>query len=112
MTLLLSLGACANQTVRVYESTGEKQCEGGGVTLSESKVRLTNAGIDVLDSKCGIRTGVGVLAVCGGTTVNIHTHKIKTHDLEKAKGMGFANLSTLVNKASGTGYEFKQCPSA
>jgi|GEM_PF-5109500 len=39
MALLLSLGGCANQTVRVYENTGKRQCEGGGVTLTENAAR-------------------------------------------------------------------------
>ena len=112
MGLLLSLVGCANQTVRVYEDTGEIQCEGGGVTLSENKAKLTNAGIDVIDSQCGVQTGIAVMAVCGGSTVNIHTHEIKAHNLDKAEELGFANITTLVNKESGTGYEFKPCPDA
>ncbi len=112
MALLLSLEGCASQTVRVYENTGERQCEGGGVTLTENAAKLTSAGIDVIDSKCGIQTGVAVMAVCGGSTVNIHTHEIKAHDLDRAEELGFENIIALVSKESGTGYAFKQCPDA
>src|SRR5690606_18097272 len=95
MTVLLSLGGCANQDVQVYEDTGERQCEGGGLTLAKSQARLTSAGIKVQSSACATRTGIAVMAVCGGPTTNIHTHSINARDLASAQELGFEVLDTL-----------------
>lgn len=110
MTVLLSLGGCANQSVQVYEDTGGRQCEGGGLTLAESQARLTNAGIKVQSSACATRTGMAVMAVCGGPTTNIHTHSISAQDLASAQELGFEVLDTLVSEEQGIGYELKPCP--
>lgn len=110
MTALLFLGGCASQSLQVYEQTGEKQCEGGGLTLAESQAKLTSAGIAVQDSSCGIQTGVAMMAMCGGPTANIYTHKINADDFEKARQLGFADLESLVNSERGTGYELQPCP--
>lgn len=110
LTALLALGGCASQNVQVYEDTGERQCEGGGLTLAESQARLTKAGIKVRSSACATRTGMAVMAVCGGPTTNIHTHSINARDLASAQELGFEVLDTLVSEEQGIGYELKPCP--
>ena len=112
LVLLLPLLAWANQTVLIYQSKGEKQCEGGGVSLSDSRQKLRNAGVEVIHSKCGYRTGVEIMAVCGASTLKILLHEIKVSDLEKAEDIGMQRAGTLVSKEEGTGYEFRQCPNA
>jgi len=109
LAFILALGACTNETVRVYESTGERQCEESGTTLSESRAKLADAGVEVHGSQCGMRTGIAVPAVCGGPTVNIHSHQINAHDIEKAMELGFENISTLVSEERQTGYELGRC---
>jgi len=110
--MFFSLVGCATQTVFVYESKGEKQCEDSGLTTLESKEKLSNAKVEVIDSKCGIETGISVIFVCGGPTTSIIIHKIKDADLSKAKELGFENVINLINKERGTGYEINECKSA
>jgi len=109
LVFILALGACTSETVRVYEDTGERQCEESGIKLPESRAKLEDAGVEVLNSQCGIRTGIAVPAVCGGPTVNIHTHQINTNDIEKAKALGFEDISRLVDEERQTGYELGRC---
>ncbi len=110
LVLFLPLPTWAKQTVLIYESKGEKQCQGGGVTLSESRQKLTNAGVEVIESNCGYRTGVAVIAVCGAPTLKILLHQIKASDLEKAKDIGMERVGMLVSNDDGNGFEFRRCP--
>mgnify|MGYP000435621488 CR=1 FL=1 len=112
LLVFFPLVGCAAQTVLVYESKGEKQCMNNGITMLESKEKLSNKNIEVVDSKCGRRTGVSVMAMCGGPTTSIIIHEIGDADLSKAKELGFENIINLVYKDLGSGYEMHECKSA
>ena len=73
--LALFLAACPKDTVTtedraaqegsvapgdslVFADRGARQCESDGISLEASAQILIDAGIDVIDSACGIRTGV------------------------------------------------------
>ena len=112
VTLLLA--ACVEDSVTldnslVYANREVRQCESDGVSPEESAQILINAGIDVINSTCGIRTGVEYPAVCGRGTVDILVHEIRSVNLSDAEQLGFQEISTLIDAAVGTSYELVDC---
>ena len=124
--LALFLAACPKDTVTtedraaqegsvapgdslVFADRGARQCESDGISLDASAQILIDAGIDVINSACGIRTGVAYPAVCGEGTVDIVVHEIRTVNLADAETLGYLEINTLVNAAVGTGYELVDC---
>lgn len=93
----------------VYADRGARQCESDGMSLEASAQLLIDGGMDVVNSTCGIRTGVDYPDVCGGGTVDILVHQIRTVNLSDAEPLGFQEINTLVNAAAGTGYELINC---
>lgn len=93
----------------VYADREVRQCETDGVSPEASAQILINAGIDVLQSTCGIKTGIEYPAVCGGTTADILVHEIRSVNLPDAEQLGFQEIGTLTNAAAGTSYELLDC---
>lgn len=93
----------------VYADREARQCESDGVSLEASAQILINAGIDVLQSTCGIKTGVEYPAVCGGGTADILVHEIRSVNLPDAEQLGFQEISALIDAAMGTSYELLDC---
>jgi hypothetical protein len=93
----------------VYADREVRQCESDGVSLEASAQTLINAGIDVLQSTCGFRTGVEFPAVCGGATADIVVHEIRSVNLLDAEQLGFQEISTLIDAAAGTSYQLVDC---
>ena len=79
----------AEQLIWIYEARGDKQCEQGGTTLEESSAKLTDSGVEVQESRCGVRTDRMYPSVCGGKTGNILLHLISQDKLDAALEMGF-----------------------
>lgn len=102
-------GSLAPGDSLVFADRGARQCESDGISPEASAQILIDAGIDVIDSGCGIRTGVEHPAVCGEGTVDILVHEIRTVNLPDAEPLGYLEISTLVNAAAGTGYELVVC---
>jgi len=96
-------------TVSIYMDRGARQCESDGMSPDDSAQTLIVAGIDVLQSSCGIRTGVAYAAVCGGETGQIILHEIRAVNLPTARQLGYELASTLIDPASGTGYQSVGC---
>ncbi len=85
-----------NTVSGVYRSTGRLQCqEDSGLTLDTVKEQLIEAGIDVLEAHCAIRTDVMCAAVCGGETGRIYLFHIRTENLPDAEPLGFGNVEEL-----------------
>ena len=95
--------------ILVYADREVVQCESDGVPLEASAQILINAGIDVLQSSCGIRTGVEYPAVCGGITGDILVHEIRSVNLPDAEQLGFQEIRTLIDAAAGTSYQLVDC---
>ena len=95
----------------VFEDRQSLQCESDGITSAASAQRLINAGIDVLSSTCGYRTGVAFAAVCGGATGEILVHEIRAANVEDAVPLGFAEITSLVDVdvGAGLGYALIDC---
>lgn len=93
----------------VYSDREVRQCESDGVSLEASAQILIDAGIDVIKSTCGIRTGVEYPAVCGGATGDILVHEIRSVNLSDAEQLDFQEISTLIDAAAGTSYELVDC---
>jgi len=93
----------------VYADREVRQCESDGFSPEASAQILINAGIDVLQSTCGIRTGVEFPAVCGGATGDILVHEIRSVNLADAEQLGFQEISTLIDAAAGTSYRLVDC---
>jgi len=117
VVVLLLVTACSggeNTTtdpsdVLIYVDRGARQCESSGMSADESAQTLIVAGVDVLQSSCGIRTGVAYAAVCGGETGQIILHEIRAVNLPTARQLGYELASTLIDTASGTGYQSVDC---
>ena len=95
--------------ILVYADREARQCESDGVSPEASAQILINAGIEILQSTCGIITGVAFAAVCGGGTADILVHEIRSVNLPDAEQLGFQEISTLINAAADTGYELVDC---
>ena len=93
----------------VFQDRGSIQCQSDGMTPEESAQTLIDAGIDVLNSTCGYRTGVAFPSVCGAPTGEILVHQIRGVNIEHAVQLGFADIETLVDPEKGTGYELIDC---
>ena len=111
----LLLAACTGDSdtapgdILVYADRGARQCESDGISPEASAQTLINAGIDVLLSTCGIRTGIVFPAVCGAGTGDIVVHEIRAVNLPDAEQSGFRLISTLIDAAEGTGYQLVDC---
>ena len=99
----------ASETVLVFADRGSSQCELDGISPEASAQTLITAGIEVLRSTCGIRTGVFFPAVCGGETGEIVVHEIRSVNLPSAEGLDFRLVDTLVDPVAGTGYRLVDC---
>lgn len=94
----------------VFEGRGRLQCDfTGGITPAQSAMKLTGAGVDVLQSGCGVMTGVAFAAVCGGPSGEILLHEIRTVNLDTAERAGFIPAQELVSRSAGTGYAWVNC---
>ena len=117
------LGACGGETtegksptekitsgdVLVFESRQAIQCGSRGLTTQQSAQKLVNGGIDVLESNCGVNTGVAFATLCGLGTGDILIHKIRRVNLADAEQLGFSSVATLQNPAAGIGYAKVDC---
>jgi len=95
--------------VLVYESRQAIQCDTRGLTTQQSAQKLVNGGIDVLESNCGVMTGVVFAAVCGNGNGDILIHKIRRVNLADAEQRGFSSVDTLRDPVAGTGYAKVDC---
>lgn len=114
----LALAACSNEqgggdgtapATLVFKDRGARQCETDGMSAEQSAQQLAEAGIDVLDSTCGRRTGIAFTTVCGAGTGDILVHEIRDTNVTHAEELGFERIETLVNAEQGTGYELLDC---
>lgn len=99
-------------TVKVFIGNGHTQCNNNAMPLSQTQMMLVNAGIDVLDSACGVVTGVAFAAVCGGATGEINLHTIRLVNLADADRLGFKDVAVIGvdPQVPGTGYQEVTCP--
>ncbi|MEW5249705.1 hypothetical protein [Microbulbifer discodermiae] len=83
------------QMLWVYQARGNRQCEGGGISLEESAGKLTENGIAVQESSCGGRTDRLYPSVCGGPTGDILLHLIHRDSLDASLELGFDPVSRI-----------------
>lgn len=93
----------AEELIWVLESSGSKQCEGGGIGPEESARKLTDSGVQVQESRCGVRTDRMYPSVCGGPTGEVLLHLIGQDSLDAALELGF-------DPADQVEYQHKSCP--
>ena len=107
-SILLILAACASDAdsviessvstiftteLNVYISNGQQQCFNSALPINTTKGYLTDAGIAVSAQSCGLLNGVMYSSVCGGSTGQVHVFTIDENNLDKAKDLGFDELS-------------------
>jgi hypothetical protein len=78
----------------IYRDTGAIQCESDGLSISEMRQQLDEAGIAVHDSACGA-DGKMYTTVCGAASGRIGMFEITASDLQTAAAMGFEPLNHL-----------------
>ena len=101
-------GGKAGDTV-VYESRASVQCGSSGMSPEQSAEKLTNAGLQVVQSACGVITGVSFPAVCGGSDGKILLHQIPATNLRDAEVLGFNSAALLHDPSTGRDYERVNC---
>jgi len=79
----------AEELIWVFQARGNRQCEGGGISLEQSNAKLTGNGVEVQESRCGTRSDRMYPAVCGGPTGDILLHLISQESLDAALELGF-----------------------
>ena len=99
LVALFLLSACGggdspSANINLYKYAGSVQCTGGGLTLPEMTLQLTNASIQVLSSSCGTDGNV-YAAVCGGADGRIGIFEVPSSQEQAASAVGFAPLSNL-----------------
>lgn len=97
------------ENIIVYISKGNTQCNDDGLSADDSSQVLVNAGIDVIETFCGVTTGLSVAAVCGGVTGDILAHEIREVNLSRAKELGYKAIETLVDAEKMIGYKINKC---
>lgn len=95
----------------VYESRASVQCGWSGMSPEQSAQKLTNAGLQVVQSACGVITGVSFPAVCGGPDGKVLLHQIPATNLRDAEVLGFNSATLLTDPATGRDYERVNCQS-
>ena len=101
-------GGKSGDTV-VYEGRASVQCGSSGMSPEHSAQKLTTAGIEVVQSACGVITGVSFPAVCGGPDGKILLHQIRGTHLRDAEVLGFSSAALLIDPATGRNYERANC---
>ena len=86
----------------IMQPRGSRQCEGGGISVEQSRGKLTQNGIAVIESRCGVRTDRMYPSVCGGATGDILLHRIKSDMLDAALELGFDPVGNVP-------YTFSSC---
>ena len=94
LVLTVLISACGGESsspenVVVVKSSETIQCEGGGFTLQEIGTPLSEAGINVLQSRCGYLKGVANADVCGAPTLDVYLFTIPRSSLDTAEAMGY-----------------------
>ena len=90
LTTLITLSACGEDSdVDVYISTGEKQCLGGGLSITQAESYLLDAGIEVKAQNCGVLTQINFASVCGGSNGKLYVFTIDGHNANLAENIGF-----------------------
>jgi hypothetical protein len=111
------LGACGGDETPgvmpgdtlVYESRQAITCGTRGLTTQQSAQKLINGGVDVVQSNCGVITGIALPAVCGIDSAEIIIHEIRRANLRDAEQRGFHPVRELVNPVQGFGYDKVDC---
>jgi hypothetical protein len=101
-----------DDTAQVFRLTGKTQCANDGLTLAQTNAMLIQGGLDVLESSCGVITGVAFPAVCGAGTPNINLHRIRKVNIPDAERLGFTDVRDIGMKPGvpGTGFQVVDCP--
>lgn len=95
--------AVEEESIWVVEARGNRQCEGGGISLEESSAKLSGNGVKVLESRCGVRTDRMYPSVCGGATGDILLHRVSQSHMDAALELGF-------DPAAQVQYSMSACP--
>ena len=104
-------GLESDQITDVFISNGHTQCADDALTPAQTAMVLIEDGVDVLDSSCGVLTGVAFAAVCGGATGEINIHRIRPENLRDAERLGFRNVADIGSALdlAATGYVEVEC---
>ena len=90
-------------TLWVVQARGNRQCEGGGVSLEQSRTKLEASGIPVAESRCAVRTDRMYPSVCGGATGDLLAHRIPASKLDAALALEFDPATQIPHR-------FTECP--
>ena len=88
--------SCAQRTTElVYDTRVILQCEEAtNISPSQSAKILSDEGIDVIATSCGIKTGMVVIAMCGAPSLSIIVHEIQAENLQDAEMLGFSKVES------------------
>lgn len=83
-------------SVVAVKYTGERQCEGGGVSVASLRAQLTEAGNEVTATSCGW-DGNAYPAVCGAATGKVGIFKLASSETPPRLPEGFVSMSQFPN---------------
>jgi hypothetical protein len=106
--------SCAQRTTElIYDTREILQCEEAtNISPSQSAKILTDRGIDVIATSCGIKTGMVVIAMCGAPSLSIIVHEIQSENIQDAEMLGFSQIDKLIDSTQDIGYELSDCEDA
>jgi hypothetical protein len=96
--VLASLMGCNHDdestSLDVYISNGQLQCRDNAIPVATTEAYLTDAGIAVTNSSCGIINGA-YSAVCDSDAGKIHVYTIAKTELYNAENLGFTETTKI-----------------
>lgn len=102
LLVITACGSNTNEQVKVFKQDQSIQCTGGGISLDEMQLELTNQGIDVICAQKG-HDGLARITVCEAPTGNLNIYTINKSNLSDAGKAGFKTVSDL------TEYQDQEC---
>ncbi|WP_193164581.1 hypothetical protein [Microbulbifer hainanensis] len=93
----------AEVLIWVFRQRQNRQCYGGGMSLDESRAKLSDSGVAVHESHCGLRTDNVYTAGCGKPTGDILLHLIRGNALDAALNAGYGPAEQIK-------YQIVECP--
>ncbi|WP_323844786.1 hypothetical protein [Microbulbifer magnicolonia] len=79
----------AEELIWVFRHRRIKQCFGDDMSLDESRAKLTDIGVAVHESHCGLRTDKVFTSGCGEPSGDILLHLIRANSLDAALLVGY-----------------------
>jgi hypothetical protein len=93
----------------VYDTELHRGCSfPGNKTLQQSAQELSSSGVDVVESRCAMLTGVAFIEKCGAPSGQIFIHEIHSESVTDAESQGYIPVGRLADFETDEGDVFAE----